>query len=245
MPATCAAARPSPRRASLRQAGIDPALNQVLLRPSQARRVARIPIRVSGAASAVGHVSAANPHDRALADVQACAVRIERGMERVVVRRPDVVVAGAELGVAGIALLEVDGLRVDGIGDEAEAAFIHDAARPGLEKEAALQAPEIREIRPSIAVHVCISRTREEEGGLHDAEVLEAHQAGAVEVTVTGVANTIFVAVALICIRDLDAVVIAVDDAVQIRIVHDAESKGAISYLNLAHEVLAKNGKTK
>jgi len=28
-------------------------------------------------------------------------------------------------------------------------------------------------------------------------------------------------------------------------IVHDAESKGAISYLNLAHEVLAKNGKTK
>jgi chromosome partitioning protein len=28
-------------------------------------------------------------------------------------------------------------------------------------------------------------------------------------------------------------------------IVHDAESKGAISYLNLAHEVLAKNGKSK
>ena len=28
-------------------------------------------------------------------------------------------------------------------------------------------------------------------------------------------------------------------------IVHDAESKGAISYLNLAHEVLAKNGVTK
>jgi chromosome partitioning protein len=28
-------------------------------------------------------------------------------------------------------------------------------------------------------------------------------------------------------------------------IVHDAESKGAISYLNLAHEVLNKNGKSK
>jgi chromosome partitioning protein len=28
-------------------------------------------------------------------------------------------------------------------------------------------------------------------------------------------------------------------------IVHDAESKGAISYLNLAHEILNKNGFTK
>ncbi|NBP69873.1 MAG: chromosome partitioning protein ParA, partial [Cytophagia bacterium] len=28
-------------------------------------------------------------------------------------------------------------------------------------------------------------------------------------------------------------------------IVHDAESKGAISYLNLANEILKKNGKSK
>jgi len=132
----------------LGQAGVDPGLDEILLELSGAVRLGGILSRIAGAVGALGHVTAADPHDRALSHIQPGAVGVECIVERVVVRRTDVVVTMPELGVAGIALLEVDGLRIFVVSDEADAASTHDAAQTRGQQEATLEAGQISASKP-------------------------------------------------------------------------------------------------
>src|SRR5262245_21917397 len=132
----------------LGQTAVDPGLNEILLVLRRACGVARILLRVARAAGAFGHLTALDAHDRARADGQAGAIRIVCGLQRVLIVGPDVVTAEAEGGVARIALLEVDRLRVFGVGHEAEsAAGALDTARAGRQEEAGFQHPEVDEVR--------------------------------------------------------------------------------------------------
>ena len=83
--------------------------------------------------------------------------------------------------------------------------------------------PHVGEIDSAVAVEVRIG-TSSEEHRIQRAEVGEIHSAVVIQVCIAGVAVAITVGISLIRISDLDAVVVAVADAVSVCVTGSTET---------------------